>query len=428
MSSFVTSLRCVNCQAEFPIETPPFDGCPLCKTNEFISSVSANYDYEKLAKIVNRHYFTKRSKAMGVWRFHELLPARNNSNHFSLCEGSTPLIACERVTRELGVQSVYVKDEGRNPTYSFKDRHASVCVSMAIEHGAKTVTIATSGNHGAAMAAFAAKAGIHAVVFTHPGYSQTMRKLIQIYGAYLFVTDVEGRLTLVREGMKRCGWYPIGNLTVIPSLQPFGHEGYKTIAYEICEDLNWNPPDFVIVPNGYSEALYGIWKGFKELRILGLVERTPRMVATEPATGGPLAEAIAQGVRLARVDSDIAQKTVARGIACGRNSLIGWLAIQESDGIALKITDSEILTAQKEMAREGVFGECTSAISYAGMKKLANSTNLSGAVMVVINSSCGLKDNPSIIGNYPEPPVLKADFEAFERATAEVYGLHIDQL
>ncbi|OGO14569.1 MAG: hypothetical protein A2029_10495 [Chloroflexi bacterium RBG_19FT_COMBO_47_9] len=428
MSTFVTNLRCVNCQAEFPIDNPPFEGCPVCKTNNFISSVSAVYDYSKLSKIVDRDFFTKRSREMGVWRFQELLPVREDANRITLGEGSTPLVRCERTAKELRAKCVYIKDEGRNPTFSFKDRHAAVSVSMAVEQGARAVTIATSGNHGAAMAAYAAKVNLPAVIFTYPGYYQTMRTLIQIYGAYLFVTDVEGRWTLMREGMKHCGWYPIGNMTVIPSLHPFGHEGYKPIAYEICEDLNWNPPDYVFVPNGFSESFYGIWKGFKELKQLGLVGHTPCMVSTEPATGGPLAEACEREEPLVQVDPDRARTTVARGVACSRNSLIGWKAVHESGGKALKLTDSEIVTAQKEMAREGVFAECTAAIAFAGLSKLAKTTNLDGTVSVVVSSSCGLKDFTVIAGNQPEPPVVSADFESFKKVAADVYGVNFNQI
>jgi threonine synthase len=427
MTTFVTNLRCVNCQAEYSIDNPPFEGCPSCKTNDFISSVSAVYDYEKLSKIVNRDFFTKRSRDMGVWRFHELLPVRDNSHRISLGEGSTPLVRCQRTARELKTKSVYVKDEGRNPTFSFKDRHAAVSVSMALEQGANAVTIATSGNHGAAMAAYAAKVDLPAVIFTYPGYYQTMRTLIQIYGAYLFVTDVEGRWALMREGMKNCGWYPIGNMTIIPSLHPFGHEGYKPIAYEICEDLNWNPPDYVFVPNGFSEAFYGIWKGFKELKQLGLVDHIPCMVSTEPATGGPLSEACEREEPLVQVDPELARTTLARGVACSRNSLIGWKAVQESGGKALKLTDDEILLAQKEMAHEGVFAECTAAIAFAGLKKLAKKVNLDGAVSVVISSSCGLKDYTVISGNQPEPPVVSADFESFKKIADDVYGVKFVQ-
>jgi threonine synthase len=395
----------------------------MCKTENFVSSLSMTYDYDQLSKRVSRDYFATRPKEAGVWKYLELLPIREEAHRITLSEGSTPLVRCERWGKEMGLKTLYVKDESRNPTWSFKDRHASVAISMALEQGASTVTIATSGNHGAATAAYAAKAGLAAVIFTYPGYYETMRTLMQIYGAYVFVTDVEGRWLLMREGMKRYGWYPIGNMTTIPTLNPFGHEGHKTIAYEICEDLHWEPPDFVLVPSGFSEGLYGIWKGFKELKILGLIDRTPRMVATEPAGGAPLATALERGQDIALLEKDWSKMTVARGIACSTNSYIGVLAVRESGGLAVRVSDEEILVAQKTLAREGIYAECTAATAAAGLKKMANSNNLHEAVAVVVNSSCGIKDFTVTAARMAEPPAIEADFAALQKAAAKVYGI-----
>jgi len=425
MTSYATKLQCINCHSEFPVESPLFEGCPACKTEDFASSVSVTYDYDQLSKHLSRDYFAKRPKEAGVWRYRELLPIREAAHRITLSEGSTPLVRCERWGEELGLKTLVVKDESRNPTWSFKDRHASVAVSMALEQGASAVTIATSGNHGAATAAYAAKAGLAAFIFTYPGYYETMRTLMQIYGAYVFVTDVEGRWLLMREGMERYGWYPIGNLTTIPTLNPVGHEGYKTIAYEICEDLRWEPPDFVVVPNGFSEGFYGIWKGFKELKILGLIDRTPRMVATEPAAGGPLAAAIERGQGIVQLKGGWSHQTVARGISGSTNSYLGVLAVRESGGMALRVTDEEILAAQGELAREGVFAECTAATAAAGVEKMVSSNNLEGAVIVVVNSSCGIKDFTLTAARMPEPPAIEADFSTLQKAAAEVYGTQL---
>jgi threonine synthase len=422
MSSYATRLQCVNCDAEYPLDSQMFEGCPSCKTEDFASSLSPDYDYGRLSKCVTRDYFVRRSKRAGIWRYEELLPVREDAHRITLSEGSTPLVRCDRWATELGLKACYIKDEGRNPTWSFKDRHAAVSVSAAVQQGAKAVTIATSGNHGAATAAYAAKAGLSAFIFTYPGYYQTMRTLIQVYGGCLFCTSVEGRWVLMGEGIKRYAWYPIGNLTTLPTCNPVGHDGYKTIAYEICEDLRWQPPDFVIVPSGFSEGLYGIWKGFRELRLLGLIERTPRMVSAEPAAGGPLALAVATGERIVRLAEGWSHQTVARGIAVSTNSYLGVLAVRESGGVALTVPDEDTLAAQKQMAHEGVYAECTAATAGAGLNKLATTTDLQGAVAVVVNSSCGIKDFALIAADMPEPPTIEPDFAAFEEAAAQVYG------
>lgn len=421
MTSYATKLQCVNCHAEFPLESPLFEGCPICKTEDFAASLSVSYDYDQLSKRVSGDYFSRRPRRAGIWRYRELLPVKEEAHRITLGEGSTPLVRCDRWGKELELGALYVKDEARNPTWSFKDRHAAVSVSMAAEQGASTVTIATSGNHGAATAAYAAKAGLAAVIFTYPGYYETMRTLIQSYGAYLFVTDVEGRWLLMREGIKRFGWYPIGNLTTLPTLNPVGHDGYKTIAYEICEDLEWEPPDFVVVPNGFSEAFYGTWKGFRELKALGLIDRTPRMVATEPKAGGPLAAAIERGQGIVRLESGWGHQTLARGIACSTNSYLGVLAVRESGGMALRVSNAEIITAQEELAREGIYAECTAATAAAGAKQMACSRDLQDAVVVVVSSSCGIKDFTLAAARMPEPPSIEADFLALQKAAGQVY-------
>jgi len=384
-----------------------------------------SYDYDTFGKRASRDYFAGRSKEAGVWKYQELLPIREQAHRITLSEGSTPLVRCERWGKEMGLNALYIKDESRNPTWSCKDRHTAVAMSMAVECGASTVTIATSGNHGASAAAYAAKAGLAAVIFTFAGYYETMRILMQIYGAYVFVTDVEGRWLLMREGMKRYGWYPIGNLTMIPTSNPFGHEGYKTIAYEICEDLRWEPPGLVVVPSGFSEILYGIWKGFKELHLLGLIDRTPSMVAAEPAGLGPLTTALELGQDIVILERSSIRDTVARGIACISNSYLGVVAIRESEGFAVRVSDEEIFTAQEALAREGIYAECTAAAAAAGLTKLAGSKNLHGEVTVVINTSCGIKDFALVGPRMPQPPVVEADFAAFERAAAGVYGIHL---
>jgi len=422
MTSYATKQLCVNCHSEFPLDDPLFEGCPACKTKDFAASLSITYDYDQLAKRVSRDYFARRPREAGVWKYQELLPIKDEAHRITLQEGSTPLIRCERWGKEMGLKALYVKDEARNPTWSFKDRHASVAISRAVEQGASTVTIATSGNHGAATAVYAAKAGLDAVIFTYPGYYETMRTLMQMYGAQIFVTDVEGRWLLMREGMKRYGWYPIGNITTIPTFNPFGHEGYKPIAYEICEDLHWESPDFVLVPSGFSESLYGIWKGFKELKILGLIDRTPHMVATEPAGGAPLAAALEQGQDIVRLEGGWSNQTVARGIACSVNSYIGVLAMRESGGLAVGVSNEEIFDAQATMAREGVYGECTAATAAAGLQKMASSNDLHGAVAVVVSSSSGIKDFTLVVARMPKPPAIEADFAVLQKAAAKVYG------
>jgi threonine synthase len=161
--SFATGLTCLNCGASYPIQ-PMFEGCPNCRTDRTISNLIVDYDFEKISRVLTKGNLANRP--IGMWKYLELLPVSERSNIVTLQEGGTPLLRCERLGRELGLKRLYVKDESRNPTWSFKDRYCSSAVSKALDFKAKVVTIASSGNAGAATAAYANVANIVSVVFT----------------------------------------------------------------------------------------------------------------------------------------------------------------------------------------------------------------------------------------------------------------------
>lgn len=425
MSRYALGLRCVHCGSQYPLE-PMVEGCPACRAEGFLSGLTVVYDYEAIGKEVDWSKLT----GEGIWKYRPLLPVERPENEITLNEGGTPLVAYGQWARELGLKAVYLKDESRNPTWSFKDRLCAVMVSKALDFGAETVAISSSGNHGASTAAYAARRGLACVVFTYPGMSGAMKRLIQMVGAYLYVTTVEGRLQLLKEGMRRYGWLPTGNLTAIPSCTAYGHEGYKTMAYEICEQLAWRCPDLLIIPSGYSEGLYGVWKGFREMRDLGLIERTPRMVAVEPEKRAALKKAVSEGGKgIATVS---AGATAARGIGASTNSYIGYAALQESGGVALTVSDEEALEAQKAIGRTGIYVEPASAVVVAGLHKLAGRGAVGREdVVVCINTSGGLKGPEGAPGAAPRAegerarPVaeVEPDFSSLLTASRELYGL-----
>src|SRR5438105_3750199 len=215
----------------------------------------------------------------------------------ALAEGATPWIHLDRLGQRLGLPRLYAKDESQNPTWSYKDRLCSVAVTHAVETGARVITISSTGNHGASTAAYAARAGIPCVIFTLASVPETMKTLMQAYGAAVVACPTsESRWELMRQGIERFGWYPTGGFVVPPiGSNPYGVDGYKTIAYEVAEDLDWTAPDVVVVPSAYSDGLFGIWKGWTELQTLGLVKHAPRMIAAEPF--GPLAHALERGLQ-----------------------------------------------------------------------------------------------------------------------------------
>lgn len=410
--SGATGLRCVSCDARYPLGAM-HEGCPACATATFRSGLTPDYDYEAVRRSLDGGPLAE--PGIGLWRYRRLLPILDSAHEVTLGEGATALLPMTGLASEVDVSEVWLKDESRNPTWSFKDRHAAVTISKAHELGAEMVMASSSGNHGAALAAYAARAGIGAIVLSYAGLSEAASTLIQAYGATLAITTREGRWTVIREGIERFGWYPGTNFTDIPTNSPYGHEGYKPIAFELYEQLAGRVPDYVVVPTAYAEGLFGIWKGFDELRRLGLVEHVPRMVACEPA-GGPLAEAWKDPTHpIATVQ---AKATVARGIGGSVNSYLGIAALRESDGLVAQASDEAILDAQADLAWQGVFAEPAAAASLAGLRALRSSGAIErGAMIVLISTSSGLKHLAPAVPRYPAPvelpePTLAALAEA----------------
>jgi threonine synthase len=408
--SFVTGLRCVACGVRYPL-APMYEGCPSCATDSFRAGLTPEYDYAALARVLGEGPLGE-SERFGIWRYRRLLPASDAAHELSLHEGSTPLIPLPRLARELGAADVWLKDESRNPTWSFKDRNAAVTLAKALDFGATGVVASSSGNHGAAVAAYAARAGLACLVLSYPGLSAASAALIQSYGARLLVTSREGRWAIMREAVRDHGWFPATNFTAIPTNGAYGHEGYKTIAYELHEQLGGGAPDLVVVPTAYGEALYGIWKGFQELEKLGRRRRSPRMLACEPH-GGPLQVAL-NGSDPARAIAHVPERlTVARGIGGTTNSVIAMTALSASDGLVGQATDPEILGAQRDLAREGILVEPASATALAGLRAVARRGELPrGQRIVLLSTSAGIKNLEPLMHSLPEPAVVPPSFAA----------------
>src|SRR6185369_11084629 len=275
----VLGLQCLRCRGRFD-EPRLFAGCPRCRAEGIAVNLTVEYDLAPLDGVTAdtfaatgaraREWASGAGAAKGLWRFRRLLPV-GSTKPVSLGEGATPLVHLERLGRRLGLPRLYAKDESQNPTWSYKDRLCSLAVTHAVATGARVITIASTGNHGASTAAYAARAGLPCVIFTLASVPDTMKTLMQSYGAAVVACATsEQRWTLMREGIERYGWYPTSGWSVPPiGSNPFGIESYKTIACEIAEDLGWTAPDVVAVPSCYSDGLYGIWKGWAELFALG---------------------------------------------------------------------------------------------------------------------------------------------------------------
>ncbi len=306
--------------------------------------------------------------ASGVWRFRELLPILDSfGNAISLREGNTPLYHLPRAAKALGIDRIFAKHQGMNPTGSFKDTGMTAALSVAKERGFKWVACASTGNTSAAMAAYAARAGLRALVLIPDG-KIAWGKLSQAmdYGAvtYQLKTDFDGCLNVLTEIVKQAPIY------LLNSVNPYRLEGQKTPAFEIAEAMDWNVPDHLIVPGGNLGNSSALGKGFREMRELGLIARLPKISVIQAAGANPLVRSMAanHGASLEPVEAH----TRATAIRIGNPA--SWRkaakVIEESGGWCLDVTEAEIAIAKAEIGAEGLGCEPASAVTLAGLKKL----------------------------------------------------------
>jgi threonine synthase len=354
--------------------------------------------------------------APGLFRYRRLMPLRDHDAPVSLGEGSTPLLPVSRIGRDLGLSSLFIKDETRGPTWSYKDRLAAVAITRARASGADTVIVGTTGNHGAATAAYAAAAGVRCVAITLVSVPETMKVLMQVLGAEVVaVHEPAERWALMRAAVADRGWVPLSGLADPPvGSNPFGVDAYKTIAYELAEDLG-TAPQAVLVPIAYGDGLMGIHRGFQDLLSLGRIERLPRMIAVEPL--GPYTASLAAGTEIpVRVAG---RPSVSFSIASTVATRQGMDAMRQSGGRPVIVgDDAATLAAQYRIAdTEGLYLEASAAVVLPALERLVAEGDLDpDEPVVAIGTSSGLKDVGVTAGYLPAVPVIGADLAQLDAA------------
>jgi len=336
-----------------------------------------------------------------TWRHH--LPLLSTTPPVSLFEGDTPLLDIPELAERWRVSAAYVKDESRNPTWSYKDRLAAVAVTKAVELGSDTVVVSTTGNHGAAVAAYAARAHIRCVVLTLASVPETMRTLMQSYGASVVaLRESTERWALMRQAVSELGWIPMSNFQDPPvGSVPFGVDGYKTIAYEIHRQLG-RIPTHVIVPTAYADGLTGIWRGFEDLRRSGTVSELPAMVAAEPL--GPYGATLAAGTDRTQIVES--HPSVAFSTASPVATFQGIHTLRMSGGRAFSQPDDErIISDQTWLAeRSGIYMEAAAAVGVSAGDQMGFGAD---DVVVLVGTSTGLKDPTSTAVRMAPVPTIE---------------------
>ncbi len=393
-------LKCITCSKEYR-EQDTATNCLDCG-----DPLDCLYDFEQVKKRLN--VYNLKNSSLSALKYLALYPILDFDKIVSLEEGGTPLLHAKNIGKDLGLNQLYIKNEGANPTGVFKDRGTMVEVTKAKELGAEAICFASTGNMAASVAAYASIAGIPCYVLVPEGtpigkLSQTLSygaRVIQVRGTYSDCAK------LAEEMAEKYGFYLAGDYV-------FRGEGQKSQAYEIVEQLLWKAPDYVVCPVGCGTNFAAIWKGFVDFKKLGLIDKLPKLIAVQP-TG---CNVVVKAFNEKKMDFEVLEKpnTVCSAVSAG-NPLDGkkiLAALHESEGIGLELRDREALDAGQAMAREeGVFVEVSGALPIAGVKKLAEENFFNpDDVIVCVATGNGLKDPVSALKILPEPGTIEPNLD-----------------
>ena len=349
----------------------------------------ARYDLDAVAKAMRREKLAGRVPTM--WRYAEILPVEDEQFQVSLGEGFTPLLQATSLGRKIGVPKLYIKDEGLNPTGSFKARGMSAAISKAAELGAQAIAIPSAGNAGGATAAYAARAGLPAHIFMPKDVPQANYIECKVLGAHVELIDglISDCGKIVASRKEAEGWFDISTLK-----EPYRVEGKKTMGYELAEQFDWELPEVIIYPTGGGTGLIGMWKAFDEMEQMGWIgSERPRMISVQAAGCAPIVRAYSAGEGHAEPWTDV--ETIAAGlrVPAAVGDFLMLKAIRDSGGCALSVTDEELMASASKMAAAvGSFPAPEGAATLSALEKLIAQNQVSERERVVLfNTGTGLK-------------------------------------
>jgi len=400
---YIKHYRCTLCETAYP---PPVDfyTCPTCGEQGILD---IEYDYDALRSIVDRAYFARETER-SMWRYYPLMSVKDKNTR-SLAVGWTPLYPTNRLHASIGIESLYIKDEGANPTGSLKDRASAVAVLKAIETGNTTVAASSTGNAASSLAGNAARLGLKSVIFVPKRAPKGKLAQLLAYGARVISVegDYKAAFTLSKAAIDHYGWYNRN-----AAINPHMVEGKKTVAYEIAEQLGFTLPDWVVVSVGDGCTIAGLYKGFYDLKALGITGRIPKILGVQSEGCAPFIEAARKNCGLEESNEDTIADSIAVGIP--RNPVKALNAVRYSRGAWVTVSDEAILKAITTLgSQEGVFAEPAAAASLAGAEAALKQGIIDKAdTAVLINTGNGLKDTQSVQDYLKGPVRLKPDLDA----------------
>lgn len=397
--SFVRDLECPKCKSNYSAS----EAHNLCQCG---APLLVRYDLDKIGKSLKKEDLIGRRA--DLWRYREFLPLEQEENLMSLGEGFTPNFHTTKLGNELGFKHLFIKDEGFNPTGTFKARGAAVGISKAKELGVQSIAMPTAGNAGGAWSAYGAKAGIKSTIVMPMDAADLAKKECIIYGAETYLVNglISDAGKIIAHGVNKYGWFDASTLK-----EPYRIEGKKTMGLEIAEQFNWKLPDAILYPTGGGVGIIGIWKALQELKYIGWITGPmPKLISVQAEGCSPIVKAFKEG----KTESEFFEgaQTLAGGIRVPKaiGDFLVLEAIYKSKGTAVSVSDEEIKNAVKKVAlTEGLFICPEGAAAVAAAYKLLRSGFLTSEEKVVIlNTGSGLK-YPELVD--VELPILEKDSE-----------------
>ena len=399
----ILGYRCTICGKEFPYTE--LMTCPDCGEKGILDIVF-DYDYIKKNTLSREKLANCRDNSM--WRYKALMPLKDRDFTPFLRVGWTPLYKSNRLGDELGLKTLYIKDDGLNPTASLKDRASGVAVAKAVELGYDTIACSSTGNAASSCAGNAVRMGLKTVIFVPSRAPEGKLAQLLIFGAKVVsvLGDYKDTFDLSKAAIEKYGWYNRN-----AAINPYLSEGKKTVALEIAEQLNWEMPDYLAISVGDGCTIAGVWKGFKDLYAIGFIDKLPRLISAQSLGCYPINRAIQNDEPWQPME----ENTIADSISVGvpRNADKALMAIRESNGIAVNVSDEEILAAQRLLGRTcGVFGEPAGVTGAAALKKACEEGLIPhDATVVSVVTGNGLKDVANAIKSAGEPIHIEPDLD-----------------
>ena len=400
--------QCVKCGKIYEA-TPNLTNCQCGGILDII------YDYDYIKTVLTKEKLAAR-RDNSMWRYRELLPVEEDTPNTPLRVGWSPLYEADALAKQLGIKKLYVKDDGINPTASLKDRASAMAVAKAREAGAKVIACSSTGNAASSLAGNAAAAGLQTYIFVPSRAPKGKVAQLMTFGATVISVQgsYEETFELSKQAIDKWGWYNRN-----AAINPYLSEGKKTVALEIMEQLDWKAPDYIAISVGDGCTIAGLWKGLKDLYAIGFIDRLPRLISAQAEGCCPLNRAIETGEPWHPMEENTLADSIAVGVP--RNADKALMAIRESNGLTVNVSDEEIMAAQKLLGRTcGVFGEPAGVTGAAGLKKLCEQGKIpANATVVSVVTGNGLKDVANAIKACGEPISIPSDMDLLLKAFAE---------